>query len=272
MNSVGIMQGRLLPPEGKVLQRFPCSRWADEFALAALVPLEYIEWIYDSYGADVNPLTSNAGVSQLRFLIGSTGVAIRSVCADYFMEYPLLRCQDSAEVLWRLLDRSHSIGVQRVVLPFVDQSAIALDEFGPATEFLQGAAMRAAEAGVELHLETSLPPYDFAELLRQLPESTVMANYDSGNSASLGYRVEDEFAAIGLRIGSVHIKDRILGAGTVPLGSGSADFKTLFENLRKASYGGDFTLQVARSTDGDEVNWSRQNREFVRRYWPEQRA
>ena len=271
MSRIGIMQGRLLPPEGNVLQRFPSSGWAEEFGLAALVPFEYIEWIYDSYGAEVNPLMNNAVISQLRSLIDTTGVAVRSVCADYFMDYPLLRCQDSAEVLWRLLDRCQSLGVQRLVLPFVDHSAIRPHEFDPAIEFLHLASTRAAEAGLELHLEMSLLPYDFAELLRQLPE-TVMVNYDSGNSASLGYRVEDEFAAIGTRVGSVHIKDRILGAGTVPLGTGNADFNTLFEHLRKVHYRGDFTLQVARGAEGDEVNWSRQNRAFLRRYWTEQRA
>ena len=46
-------------------------------------------------------------------------------------------------------------------------------------------------------------------------------NYDSGNSASLGYRPRDEFAAYGSRVGSVHLKDRRLGAGTAPLGRGT---------------------------------------------------
>jgi L-ribulose-5-phosphate 3-epimerase len=268
MNCLGMMQGRLVPPEEGALQRFPRSRWADEFDLAALVPLEYIEWIYDKHGADVNPLMEDDGINQLRHRIESTGVAIRSVCADYFMEYPFLRCPGSTEVLLRLLDRCQAIGVRRLVLPFVDNSAITASELGLATEFLQKAAARAHDAGVELHLEMSLQPRIFAELLCQLPESTVKVNYDSGNSASLGYRTDQEFAAIGTRIGSVHIKDRTLGGGTVPLGSGNADFDALYHHLREVRYSGDFTLQVARGKDGDEVNWARHNIEFVRRYWP----
>src|SRR5437879_3347098 len=161
------MQGRLLPPEEGALQCFPRWRWADEFDLAATVPVEYIEWIYDSYGAEGNPLTNGSGIRQLTSLIDSTGVAIRSICGDYFMEYPLTRYRESIEVLSHLVDRCHAIGAKRVVLPFVDDSAIRADEFGRVVEIMQTAAARAAQAGIELHLETYLPPGSLADLLRQ---------------------------------------------------------------------------------------------------------
>ncbi len=92
----------------------------------------------------------------------------------------------------------------------------------------------------------------------------VKVNYDSGNSASLGYRPDDEFAAYGARVGSVHIKDRVRAAATVPLGTGDADFDALFDAC-EIGYDGDFVLQVARGSAGDEVAWARANREFVRR-------
>jgi hexulose-6-phosphate isomerase len=88
-------------------------------------------------------------------------------------------------------------------------------------------------------------------------------NYDSGNSASLGYRPRDEFAAYGARVGSVHIKDRRRGGGTVPLGTGDTDFPALFDCLRAAGYRGDFILQAARGRPGDEVAWATANRSFV---------
>jgi Sugar phosphate isomerases/epimerases len=88
-------------------------------------------------------------------------------------------------------------------------------------------------------------------------------NYDSGNSASLGYDPADEFAAYGTRVGSVHIKDRVNGGGTVPLGSGNTNFKSLFECLGELGYSGDFVLQVARGASGDEVAWARSNCDYV---------
>ena len=98
---------------------------------------------------------------------------------------------------------------------------------------------------------------------RRYPIPCLKVNYDSGNSSSLGYAPRDEFAFYGDRVGSVHIKDRLLGAGTVPLGTGAADFPALTECLRSVAYKGDFILQAARGTSGDEVTWTKQNREFV---------
>ena len=94
----------------------------------------------------------------------------------------------------------------------------------------------------------------------------VQVNYDSGNSASLSYDPRAELEADGKRIGSVHIKDRILGGGTTLLGTGNANFPALFEGLRAIDYGGPWVLQAARGKPGDEVHQARQNREFLAEY------
>jgi hexulose-6-phosphate isomerase len=91
----------------------------------------------------------------------------------------------------------------------------------------------------------------------------LMANYDSGNSSSLGYQPTEEFAAYGNRVGSVHIKDRVKGGGPVPLGNGDANFQELFECLRKVNYNRDYILQVARETPGNEVTWLGKNRKIL---------
>jgi len=273
MTKMGIMEGRLVPPEDGRFQCFPRAQWESEFAHAAQVPFDYIEWVYDLYGHDANPLGNAAGMERLKKLAESTGVSIRSVCADYFMDKPLVRCspQELDErllELQRLLRNGRSIGVNRVVIPFVDASAIhSQEEFLAVQDALKAAMPFADESGIEIHLETSLGPREFARFLGGIPHPMLRVNYDSGNSASLGYVVADEFAAYGERIGSVHIKDRVLKGGTVPLGTGNADFAALFSGLEKLGYQGDFTLQVARGTPGDEVDWAKQNLAFVRRHW-----
>ena len=269
MMTIGIMEGRLVPPTEGRFQSFPRERWRDEFALAATAGLEAIEWIYDLYGADVNPIAGDDGLEQLRSLSAQTGIQVRSLCADYFMDKPLLRADEQeidarAETLRWLLGQCAMLGMNRVVLPFVDASRIDSDEeLGDVVAVVERVLPTVVASGVELHLETSLTPDRFADLLARLPHSMVKVNYDSGNSSSLGYRPIDEFAAYGARVGSVHIKDRVRGGGTVPLGSGDADFESLFKCLEDIAYRGDFVLQVARGTDGDEVAWARQNREFV---------
>jgi L-ribulose-5-phosphate 3-epimerase len=265
---IGIMQGRLVPPIENRIQCFPRDRWADEIPAAQQAGLETIEWIYDLYGADVNPITTDAGIDQLKALCKKHSVQILSLCADYFMDKPLLRAT-AADVTERLqhlkwlLARCQSVGVKRVVLPFVDASRIDSEaEKAAVISALKDVLPLAEKLGVELHLETALNPADFAALLARIPHPMVKVNYDSGNSSSLGYKPREEFAAYGERIGSVHIKDRVLGGTTVPLGTGNANFKALVESLRAVKYSGDYILQVARGVPGDEVPWAKQNRAF----------
>jgi L-ribulose-5-phosphate 3-epimerase len=267
--TVAIMQGRLVPPHDRRIQCFPRDRWRDEFALAAAADIEAIEWIFDVFGLDVNPVATDAGLQEMAALSAESGVGVRSICADYFMDRPLLRADDReiddrVESLAWLLRRCALLGAGRVVLPFVDASQIGSDaELGFVAAVLGRVLSVLEETGVELHLETSLAPQAFADLLGRLPHPCVKVNYDSGNSASLGYGPRDEFAAYGARVGSVHIKDRVRGGGTVPLGSGDTDFEALFSCLDDVAYDGDFVLQVARGADGDEVNWARHNRAFL---------
>lgn len=270
---IGIMQGRLFPPVEGRFQCFPREHWAAEFARAAEAGLASIEWIHDLYGADINPLLTDEGAANLKKLSAQHGVAVRSVCADYFMDKPFLRTspEDLAERiahLQRLLRRCLLLGIRHVVLPFVDVSKIeTATEEGTVLEVLRRALPTAEETGIELHLETSLPPRPFAALLARIPHPLVKANYDSGNSASLGYRPAEEFETYGERIGSVHIKDRLRGGGTVPLGTGSANFAALRECLGAIDYRRDFVLQVARGEPGAEIEWSRRNRQFVQDWW-----
>jgi hexulose-6-phosphate isomerase len=154
-----------------------------------------------------------------------------------------------------------------VVLPLVDVSRMSsAEERDDIVEILERVLPGAERAGVEIHLETDLGPADFAAFLDQLPHPSLRVNYDTGNSASLGYGVAEEFAAYGPRVGSVHIKDRLRGGGTVPLGTGNADFGATFRCLREIGYRGDFTLQVARPESGREVEAARQHLAFARRY------
>ena len=274
---IGVMQGRLLPPSDGCFQCFPRKRWREEFPLAAEAGLDAIEWIYDSPGESDNPLGSDNGLAGMRQLSEKCNIAVVSVCADYFMECPLAKAGASEspaqaaaqskerinKLLW-LLDRCKAAGIRRVVLPFVDNSRIDSDaEEALAVQVLRHVLGHAQKADIELHLETSLHPQRFSSLLAKLPHPYLKVNYDSGNSASLGYDVREEIAAYGDRIGSVHIKDRVRGGGTVPLGTGKANIPVLLSQLLRIGYQGDFVMQIARAEPGKELAWIRHNRELV---------
>lgn len=267
---LGIMQGRLVPPEPGRFQSFPRQRWRDEFALAAAAGLETIEWIYDAYGEDVNPLGTDVGHREMQALSATHGVGVESVCADWFMDFPVLRVDDDEALRrWQrlrwLMERCAKLSINRIVVPFVDVSAIQT----PADKEQLVAGIRALgdiidQLDIEIHLETSLPPAAFASLLSDIGHPRIKVNYDSGNSASLGFKPAEEFAQYGSHVGSVHIKDRRLGGGTVPLGEGSADFNALFAALDAVNYRRDFILQVARGSGGEELEWARENTKKAR--------
>ena len=266
---IGVMQGRLLPPSDGCFQCFPRKRWREEFPLAAEAGLDAIEWIYDSPGESDNPLGTDSGLAEMRQLSEKCNIAVVSVCADYFMECPLAKAGAAEQetrtnkLLW-LLGRCKLAGIRRVVLPFVDNSRIDSDaEEAQVVEVLHRVLGYAEKADIELHLETSLDPQRFSALLAKLPHPYLKVNYDSGNSASLGYDAGEEIAAYHARIGSVHIKDRIRGGGTVPLGMGNANIPVLLSELFRVGYKGDFVMQIARGDARKELAWICHNRELV---------
>lgn len=256
---LGVMQGRLSPPVEGRFQFFPRDTWAQEIKNASTIGLDSIEWIYDTYGDGANPIETDLGIDGMRSLCDEYGVLVNSVCADWFMEELLVgvdvqAAQHARERLEWLISRVALIGVSRIVLPFVDASALSSEALkDEAVNVLIEVLPLAHRAGVELHLETSLGPEDFASLLHRIDDPFVKVNYDIGNSASLGYEPRAEFEAYGDRIGSVHIKDRVLGGSTVSLGTGNANFDAVFEQLSKVQYQGAFILQAARGVPGDEV-------------------
>jgi hexulose-6-phosphate isomerase len=263
------MQGRLVPPEDGRFQSFPRERWRDEFSRAADAGLDAIEWIFDEFGESVNPIASDSGIAEINALSVRTNVKILSVCADYFMDHPFVSAGPTefsrlVERFFWLLERSALLGIQRIVIPFVDASRIVtLGQRQRIVAMLKELSPAAERSNIELHLETDLAPSDFAALLRQIENPSVKVNYDSGNSAALGYSPVAEFAAYGRRVGSVHIKDRKLGGGTVPLGSGDADLPALALCLYDVGYAGDFVLQAARGADGAEVSLAAQNHHYL---------
>ena len=267
-NLLGVMQGRLSPPRNGRIQSFPIQTWREEFPKAQRCGLEIIEWIFEAEQWDQNPLMSAEGIQSINTLSQTTGVRVISVCADYFMDLPLLRVtqvqhDERLEMLKRLMVQCSRAGIQYIEIPFVDASAIHSPvEMEEVTQCIRTCAPLAEQLGLQICLETSLAPNPFAELLRRIDHPAVKVNYDIGNSASLGYNTRDELNTYGPWIATVHIKDRVKGGITVPLGTGNADFKATFERLSALRYQGPFIFQSARQ--GDEEQTLRSYMNFVK--------
>lgn len=267
-NKVGVMQGRLLPKYKNQYQAHPTGYWKGEFSIAASMDLELIEFIVDLDDIEQNPMMSEIGLLQINQMVARTGVNVKSICADCFMAQPLhsndpVAADKSVGYLRRLIKNSLDVGVAHIVIPCVDQSSIrTADETERFVSVLNSVVREAESSGVNLSLETDLNPDNFARLLERLPSSRVTVNYDTGNSASLGFDPREELAAYGNRITDIHIKDRLRGGGSVPLGTGSVDFEAFFDALSKLNYLGPFILQAYRDDQGIDIfrkqlNWIR---------------
>jgi hexulose-6-phosphate isomerase len=111
--------------------------------------------------------------------------------------------------------------------------------------------------------ESEFAPVDLARFIGRLDPVLFGINYDIGNSAALGFNPSEEISAYGQRIINVHVKDRVLGGTTVPLGAGNADFETVFKELARLSYAGNYILQTARAPDGDHAKALRRYRNMT---------
>ncbi len=256
--SVGVMQGRLLPPRNGRIQSFPGDGWAAEFHAAATIGLSSIEWIVES-PLESNPMLGPETVKLILDAIQGTGVTIDFVCADFYMEQPWVRASRltrdaNRKLLIAMLAAGQRLGIKGIEIPCVDASELrSVQEEDELLKGIEPCLDAAHAAGIAIGLETSLSPDRFRQLLIRASHPALKANYDSGNSASLGFDTREEIASYGQWVNNVHIKDRQLRGTTVPLGTGDANIPATLASLRSCGYSGDFILQAARQL-GDEAS------------------
>jgi L-ribulose-5-phosphate 3-epimerase len=255
----GIMQGRLLPKFKNRYQAHPLGYWKDEFIIAKEIGLSYIEFILDHNDYEKNPLITDLGINEIVNIIQKTGIGVRSICADIFMEAPLHSenisiSNTSKEILLKLIENSAKLGITDIVIPCVDQSTLKGEaDQNRLIENLTEPIKLANKRKINLALETDLAPIPFLNLLNKLDAGVVKVNYDIGNSASLGFDIFEEFKLYGNRISDIHIKDRVLGGGSVVLGAGNANFKSFFQVFSKIDFTGPIVMQVYRDEEGVEI-------------------
>ena len=258
-NKIGVMQGRLLPKFQGRYQAHPVGYWEDEFYVARDIGLDLIEFIVDFNDVEKNPLIYKGGVGEILSVSAETGVKVKTICADYFMESPFHSEDEeistkSISILHHLLTTSKQLGVTDIVIPCVDQSSLT-DEFA-VERFVNVITPLLSEIEskkINLSLETDLNPQAFTKLLERFNSKRITVNYDIGNSASLGYDPIEELDAYGDKISDIHIKDRMYSAGQVVLGEGDANFDRFFGKLNEINYQGPFIMQAYRDNEGVEI-------------------
>lgn len=250
------MQGRLLPKYKGRFQAHPLGYWQDEFQIAAEFGLQCIEFIFDFNDYHLNPLWTVDGLNEIQNISKDTGTKVYSVCADFFMECPFhSEHQDERDLAVltaeKLIQNCSGLGVSDIVIPCVDQSSLrSQSHIQDFTNQILKVIPLAERFGVNLALETDLDPSAFKNLLYQLNSPSITVNYDTGNSASLGFDYLEELQAYGDRISDLHIKDRLRGGGSVTLGTGDFDIEGFFSKFDLDQFNGPVILQCFRDDEG----------------------
>ena len=250
------MQGRLLPKYKGRFQAHPLGYWQDEFPIAAEVGLQCIEFIFDFNDYQLNPLWTIEGLKEIQNISKDTDIKVYSVCADFFMECPFhSECQEECDlailIAKKLIQNCGDLGISDIVIPCVDQSSLqSSSDIYVFVNQIQKIIPLAEKFGVNLALETDLDPNAFKNLLEQLNSPSITVNYDTGNSASLGFILEEELVAYGNRISDLHIKDRLRSGGSVILGTGDFYIEGFFSKFDLGKFKGPVILQCFRDSEG----------------------
>ncbi|MGH2405881.1 MAG: sugar phosphate isomerase/epimerase family protein [bacterium] len=269
MSRIGFMQGRLSPMVGDRIQAFPWPHWREEFPAARSLGFTLMEWTVDRERLPENPIMTRAGRQEVRSLTDAFGVRVRSLTADCVMEAPFYKAADGERArrlddLQALIDACAQIGIVLLVIPLVDNGRLEND---PQEEDLRRGLLPLApvlrDAGMRAVFESDFPPRRLREFIGTFPQDVFGVNYDTGNSAALGYDPHEEIEGYGERIWNVHVKDRRRGGTTVPLGTGEADLPTAFRLLARLGYAGGYILQTARAADGDHAAALRRYRDMA---------
>ena len=217
-----------------------------------------------------NPLWTKAGRKEIKKIIAETGVSIDFICADYFMRNPfhknIKQKEALSKILKSLVEFAKEINASVVEIPLLDNSSMSSEKDEEAFRRIIMPIMPHAEKhAISISLETDLDPKRFKNFMKKLRHPLIKITYDSGNSSGIGYDPREEFKAYSKHMKNIHIKDRLKGGTTMPLGTGSADLSAVFEMINKHGRIGSIVLQAARGKDGDEFREIKSQITFVER-------
>jgi|SaaInlStandDraft_5_1057022.scaffolds.fasta_scaffold28522_1 L-ribulose-5-phosphate 3-epimerase len=257
MNTIGFMQGRLSPIVDGKIQAFPWKAWRYEFKIAKNINLNLVEWTLDQEDLYKNPLLTQKGQDEIKNLCRYYNIGIPSLTGDCFMQDPFWRSLGEEQNILKkdfqkILEACISVGISIIVVPLVDNGRLNnFEEEDVLIDFLKEIELFLNINNLQIAFESDFNPKELNRFICRLNPSLFGINYDIGNSAALGFDSTEEIDLYGNRIINVHVKDRVLGGTTVPLGTGDADFEKVFSNLKKIGYKGNYILQTARANDGN---------------------
>lgn len=254
---IGFMQGRLTTPVKGRTQSFPWVYWRQEFELASECGFRMMEWVIEEERLAENPIMNSEGRKEIRNLMALHRISIPSITCDTFIQEPFFKAGNSVrrelleEEFECIIRNCADIGISKIIVPLVDKGS--LENEGHLRSLFRGMETVIPllwKNNMVVAFESDFTPQQLKKFILGFDEKLFGINYDTGNSASLGFDTDEEMRAYGNRVVNVHIKDRLLHGSTIALGRGNVDFEKVFRALRGTGYAGNYMLQTARDTEG----------------------
>jgi hexulose-6-phosphate isomerase len=270
--NIGFMQGRLSPIFKKKIQSFPWNYWRQEIIIAKKNNFNLIEWTLDYPRLLNNPLISSKEQRETLCFLKKNKMSVNSVTCDFFMQKPffLIKNKIKRELninnLTKIIKELINAKIKFIIIPLVDKSSIKsiFQEKLVVKEFNRIIKnSNTIDFKTKILFEIDYSPSRLKNFIKKFSTNFFGINYDSGNSASLNYNIDEEFDCYGDRILNIHIKDRIKYGKTIKLGHGNLNFCKLKKNLKKIHYKGNLILQTARNIYGKHLNELIDNRNFL---------
>ena len=271
LNSIAIMQGRLVDSEKRgSIQYFPSRNWIKELEITNENKIKFIEWVVSFENIKSNPLFYNSRINIIKKYVKKFKIKIRSTDVQFFVKKPFYKVSGKEyykrlDLLRKIIINSQKIGIKFIILPILEEASIKnnkeekifINEILKLTHYLKGKSL--------ILLESDYNPKKFLNLMKKINNKKIGINYDTGNSAALGYDFNNEKVYIKY-IKNIHLKDRKFKGSSVPFGQGSTNFKKIFSILRQFNYKGYFSLQCARSPTNDHIGEIFYNYNFLNKY------
>lgn len=247
---LGIMQGRLLPREIKYkMQSFPWKDWEKEFKILSINKLRNLEWTLDSKNFYKNPINTEKGIKKIIRLKKKYKININSITCDFFMQSACFKKKNTSKFkkilikIKHLINNAKEIKIKYLIFPLVDNSSIknSLEE-KKLINILKNVETDLIQNKMMILFESDYSPQKLRLFMSKFDKKIFGINYDSGNSACLNYRFDDEMINYKY-IKNIHLKDRKIKGKSVRFGFGDVDFKKILNFLKKKKYNGNLIFQ-----------------------------
>lgn len=248
LNNIGITQGRLVPSEKQNrIQYFPIKNWKKEMGLMSKNKIRKLEWTINFEKIKQNALFNKNQLDEIINIKNKFDIEIPSVTCDFFMEKPIFKNSNeiTLDILKKIIDNGKKIGIKYFILPLVDNSSIKNKKQEKIIIYKLNKFRNYLNYNQKILFEIDYEPKKIKKFISNFGNKFGI-NYDSGNSASKGFLINDEKIYFD-RVYNIHIKDRLYNGKTISLGQGNCDFKSLFLILKNIKYKRNLILQTARS-------------------------